>query len=195
MTLAQIQPRDAVQVKPCASRAGFLFLLPMTAIFKPDITGQMSEITMSEDLQATLAQVETRSLPALTHCSPFQLYPLCRQRPLAASSASRQRGKERSATPGNLHATCREPELTRAPPLDLNHNARFHTHIRLSIYVFDGHRPICPLSQGAHPNSHRAMQSSQRLDSLTPASSPVRVTHLCRTASRWLHSRPCRPFP
>ena len=76
MTLAQIQPRDAVQVKPCASRAGFLFLLPMTAIFKPDITGQMSEITMSEDLQATLAQVETRSLPALTHCSPcsFTLY-------------------------------------------------------------------------------------------------------------------------
>ncbi len=28
-----------------------------------------------------------------------------------------------------------------------------------------------------------------RFDSLTPASSPVRVTHLCRTASRWLHSQ------
>jgi len=32
MTLAQIRPRDAAQVKPCASRAGFLFLSPMTAI-------------------------------------------------------------------------------------------------------------------------------------------------------------------
>jgi len=121
--------------------------------------------------------------------APLAALPSMSPASLAASSASRQRGKERSATPANLHATCREPELTRARPLDLNHNTRFHVHIRLSIYVFDGYRLICPLSQGAHPNSHRAMQSSQRLDSLTPASSPVRVTHLCRTASRWLHSQ------
>src|SRR6266536_4240695 len=88
-----------------------------------------------------------------------------------------------------LRKSSRAGALTRARPLDLNHNTRFHTHIRLSIYVFDGHILICLLSQGAHPNSHRAIQSSQRLDSLTPASSPVRVTHLCRTASRWLHSQ------
>src|SRR6266446_1046656 len=33
ITLAQIRRRDAVQVKPCASRAGFLFLSPMTRDF------------------------------------------------------------------------------------------------------------------------------------------------------------------
>src|SRR6266536_6054299 len=33
------------------------------------------------------------------------------------------------------------------------------------------------------------LPSMSRFDSLTPASSPVRVTHLCRTASRWLHSQ------
>jgi hypothetical protein len=35
----------------------------------------------------------------------------------------------------------------------------------------------------------RVLRSMSRLDSLAPASSPGRVTHLCRTAFRWLHSQ------
>ncbi len=97
MTLAQIQPRDAVQVKPCASRAGFLFLLPMTAIFKPDITGQMSEITMSEDLHATLAQL-TFSRPLSRPRAGLPIYVAAAQRaPFASGRRSKQRRESASS--------------------------------------------------------------------------------------------------
>jgi hypothetical protein len=36
------------------------FCTSTTAIFKPDISGQMSEITLSEDLQAALAQFDLK---------------------------------------------------------------------------------------------------------------------------------------
>ena len=124
--------------------------------------------------------VETRSLPTVAHSFPrsFTFYVA---HPIHSND---------SLSPARLICyPYRLDRPSRSRPLDLNHKTLFHTHIRLSIYVFDGHRLICPFSQGVHPNSHRAMQSSQRLDSLTPASSPVRVTHLCRTASRWLHSQ------
>jgi hypothetical protein len=74
---------------------------------------------------------------------------------------------------------------------------RYHTFCislapaRLDRYArgFTGHvvHPIDAFAPALSP--YRVGPSMSRIDSLTPASSPVRVPHLCRTASHWLHSQ------
>src|SRR5882724_6783736 len=116
----------------------------------------------------SLSSIETRSLPALTRSHPRHFY------------------VDHSHCPVLVPATLAALPSTRAIETRLLPSALAATHRGFAFYVAFPKSSIPSL----------ATCSMSRLDSLTPVSSPVRVTHLCRTAPRWLHSQhaPFAPF-